>query len=226
MIHTRNIQKVYQRGEHARQALQNINIDIEEGEYVVVSGPSGSGKTTLLGLLSLVDVPSGGEIYFKGTEVAHMSESRRNKLRRKHIAVVFEHIHLIDELTVFENIEMPLLYISYSRKKRRRIVEELMERFRLTHLRRQYPGRLDDFIQQKIALARACSSSPDVIFADEPTGRLNSTESDEFLDLFRELNEAGQTIVMATHSSDAARHGQRIIPLYDGHVVSRVTEPG
>lgn len=224
MIHTRNIQKVFRRGEHARQALQNINIDIEEGEYVVISGPSGSGKTTLLGLLSMVDVPSGGEIYFKGTEVAHLSESKRNKLRRKHISVVFEHIHLIDELTVYENIEMPLLYLSNSRKERRRIVDSLMERFRLTHLRGQYPGRLDNLVQQKIALARACSCSPDVIFADEPTGRLNSTESDEFFDLFRELNEEGQTIVMATHSSDAARHGQRVIPLYDGHVVSRAVE--
>ncbi|MFO7999944.1 MAG: ABC transporter ATP-binding protein [Marinilabilia sp.] len=224
MIHTRNIQKDFRRGEHVEHALQNINVDVEEGEFVVVAGPSGSGKTTLLGILGLIDRPSGGEVFFRGTEVAHIPERQRDSIRRKNVAFVFEEIHLIDELTVFENIELPLLYFSRSRKERRGIVEKLMERFRLTHLKGYYPGAIGNFVQQKVALARAISCSPDVVFADEPAGRLNSSERGELMELFRELNEEGQTIVMATHSNDEARRGQRIIQLYDGHIAS--SSPG
>ncbi len=209
-----------------KYALQNINIDIEEGEYVVITGPSGSGKTTLLGLLGMVDAPSSGELFFRETDVTHLSESQRNRMRRDHVAFLFEHIHLIDELTVYENIELPLLYMPHSSKKRRENVEKLMERFRLTHLRRQYPSQIGLFVQQKVALARACSSSPDVIFADEPTGRLSSSEGEEIMELFRKLNEEGMAIVMATHSPDEARRGQRIIPLFDGHVASLSSERG
>lgn len=226
MIHTRNIQKFYHRGNHEKQILQNINIDIEEGEYVIFNGPSGSGKTTLLGVLGLVDVPSSGELFFLGSEVAHIPERQRNRLRRDHIGFVFENIHLIDELTVYENIELPLLYVSNGRRERRKIVESLLDRFRLTHLRKQYPGKFGNLLQQKIALARALSCSPDVLFADEPTGRLSSSEKEEFMEHFRELNEDGQTIVMATHSREEARHGQRVISLFDGHVVSLASERG
>ncbi len=224
MIHTRNIQKNFRRGEHVEHALQNINIDIEEGEYVVVSGPSGSGKTTLLGLLGLVDVPTRGEIFFQETRVAYVAEKQRERIRRGHIAFVFERIHLIDELTVFENIELPLLYLPNSRKEKRKRVEELMEHFRLTHLKNQYPRNLGNFVDQKVAVARALSCSPDLLLADEPAGRLISSEKGELMDIFRELNEAGQTIVMATHSNEEARRGQRIIQLFDGHVVS--SSPG
>jgi len=224
MIYTRNIQKDFRKGEHVAHALQNINIDIEEGEYVVVSGPSGSGKTTLLGLLGLVDVPTRGEIYFQGSEVGHASEKQRERIRRGNIAFVFEHIHLIEELTVFENIELPLLYLSNSRKERCKRVEELMERFRLTHLKKQYPRNTGNFIGQKVAVARALSCSPDLLLADEPAGRLISSEKGELMDMFREFNEDGQTIVMATHSYEEARRGQRIIQLFDGHVVS--SSPG
>jgi len=226
MIHTRNIQKYYRRGNHEKQILQNINIDIEEGEYVIFNGPSGSGKTTLLGILGLVDVPSSGELFFLGSEVTHIPERQRNRIRRDHIGFVFENIHLIDELTVYENIELPLLYMSNGRKERRRIVESLMERFRLTHLRKQHPEKFGNLLQQKIALARALSCSPDILFADEPTGRLSSSEKEEFMEHLRELNEEGQTIVMATHSREEARHGQRIISLYDGHVVSLASDRG
>jgi len=226
MIHTRNIQKDFRRGDHVEHALQNINIDIEEGEYVVVSGPSGSGKTTLLGLLGLVDVPTRGELFFRGTEVAYVSGKQRERIRRGHIAFVFEQIHLIDELTVFENIELPLLYLSYSRKERRKHVGELMERFRLTHLKNQYPQNLGNFVGQKVAVARALSCSPDLLLADEPGGRLISSEKGELMDLFRELNEEGLTIVMATHSYEEARRGQRIIQLFDGHVTSSSPERG
>ena len=220
MIHTRNIQKYYQRGEYVKYALQNINIDINEGEYVVLGGPSGSGKTTLLGLLGLVDAPSGGEIFLKGTEVGHVTERERDRIRRQHMAFVFENIHLVDDLTVSENIALPLLYQSFNRKERNEIVARLMERFRLTHLKRQYPSGLGNLLQQKIALARACSCSPDIILADEPCGRLSSAESDEFMELFRQLNEEGQTIIMATHSEENMKYGQRVIHLFDGHVVS------
>ena len=224
MIHTRNIQKFYQRGEHVRYALQNINIDINEGEFVVVRGPSASGKTTLLGLLGLVDAPSGGEIYFKDTEVARISVSERDKIRRKHIAFVFENFYLIEDMTISENIELPLQYLPFKRKEKKHIVNDLMERFRLTHLKRQYPSKLGNLTRQKVALARACSSSPDIIFADEPCGRLSSGECEEFMELFRQINEEGTTIVMATHSEDNSRHGQRIIQLFDGHVITHSTE--
>ncbi|WP_291862293.1 ABC transporter ATP-binding protein [Marinilabilia sp.] len=220
MIHTRNLQKFFRRGNNEKYVLRNINIDIEEGEYVVITGPSGSGKTTLLGLLGLVEVPSSGEIFFRGEEVSGISERRRNRIRRDHIAFIFEQIHLIEELTIYENIELPLLYVSTSRKERKKTVEALLDRFRLTHLRKQYPGNFGDFVQQKVALARALSCSPDFLLADEPTGRLSSGEREEFMELLRQLNEEGQTIVMATHSKDEARHGQRVIQLFDGHVVS------
>jgi putative ABC transport system ATP-binding protein len=224
MIHTRNIQKFFRRGNHEKHVLQNINIDIEDGEYVIFNGPSGSGKTTLLGLVGLVDQPSSGEIFFGDQEVSNISERQRNKFRRDHVGFVFENIHLIDELTVYENIELPLLYVPIGRKERKRKVETLLDRFRLTHLRKQYHGKFGDLVQQKIALARALSCSPEVLLADEPTGRLSSSEKEEFMEHFRELNEGGQTIVMATHSREEARHGQRIVSLFDGHVVSLASD--
>lgn len=226
MIHTRNLQKLFRRGNNEKYVLRNINIDIEEGEYVVIAGPSGSGKTTLLGLLGLVDVPSSGEIWFREQEVTGISERKRNRIRRDHIAFLFEDIHLIDELTIYENIELPLLYMPDNRRARRQKVEELLERFRLTHLRKQYPGKFGDFVQQKVALARALSCSPDILFGDEPTGRLSSGEKEEFMELLRQLNEEGQTIALATHSREATRHGQRIIQLFDGHVVTTASDRG
>jgi putative ABC transport system ATP-binding protein len=224
MIHTKNIQKYYRRGEHERHVLQNVNIDIEEGEYVVISGPSGSGKTTLLSILGLVDLPSGGDIIFRGTKVTHLPERQRNRIRRDHISYVFENIHLVEELNIFENIELPLLYLSNARKERKHRVEELLERFRLTHLKYRYPHELGLLLQQKVALARAYSFHPSVIIADEPVGRLSSSEVEEFMEMFRKLNEEGQTIIMATHSAEIAQRGQRNIRLFDGHIVSTPKE--
>ncbi|SFE44684.1 ABC transporter ATP-binding protein [Thermophagus xiamenensis] len=220
MIHTRNLQKIYQRGEYVKYALQNINVDINEGEYLIIHGPSGSGKTTLLGLLGLIDAPSGGEIFFKGTEVGYISDRARDKIRRNRITFVFEKIHLLENLTVSENIALPLMYSSYTRKEKKQIVHRLLDRFRLTHLKRQYPSGLGNLMQQKIALARACCCSPDLILADEPCGKLSSEETDEFMELFRQLNEEGQTIVVATHSEENIKYGQRVLHLFDGHVVS------
>jgi len=220
MIHTRNLQKIYQRGEYVKYALQNINIDINEGEFLVIHGPSGSGKTTLLGLLGLIDAPTGGEIFYKGTEVGGISDRARDKMRRNRITFVFENIHLLENLTVSENIALPLMYSTYTRKEKRQVVHELMDRFRLTHLKRQYPSGLGNLLQQKIALARAFSCSPDIILADEPCGKLSSEEADEFMELFRQLNEEGQTIVMATHSEENIKYGQRVLHLFDGHIVS------
>jgi putative ABC transport system ATP-binding protein len=200
--------------------LQNVNISIGEGEFVSLLGPSGSGKTTLLSVLGLVDVPTGGEVSFNGQETAQLSEKKRNALRRGRVAFVFENYNLIEELTVFENIELPLLYLPYTASERRRMVEAVLEQFRLTHRKRTYPVSIGGTLQQKVALARASVFQPMVIFADEPTGNLDSSGGGEIMDLFSMMNEQGQTIVMATHSASLARRGQRVIQLFDGHVVS------
>ncbi len=220
MIHTRNLIKSYRIADQERMVLQNVNISIGEGEFVSLLGPSGSGKTTLLSVLGLVEGPTGGEVIFNGQETALLSEKKRSALRRGRVAFVFENYNLIEELTVFENIELPLLYLPYTVSERRRMVEAVLEQFRLTHRKRAYPESIGGTLQQKVALARASVFQPMVIFADEPTGNLDSSGGGEIMDLFSMMNERGQTIVLATHSASLARRGQRVIQLFDGHVVS------
>ena len=220
MITTRDLNKAYRIANQEKLVLQNVNINIGEGEFAVFLGPSGSGKTTLLSVLGLVEGPSGGDLTFDGQETANFSDKKRDRFRRGKVSFVFENGNLIEELSVFENIELPLLYLSYTAFERRLLVDEILERFRFTHRKRHYPESLDNTLQQKVALARASVFKPQVIFADEPTGTLDSSGREELMALFSQLNEQGQTLVMATHSGSLARRGQRVIQLFDGHVVS------
>jgi len=220
MIQTQNIVKTYYTNEVATTVLSNINISIKNGEYVGISGPSGSGKTSLLSLLGLVEPPTSGEIFFMDINTSQKKEHQRAKLRRGNIGFIFQESNLIDELTVYENIELPLVYLRYKRKEKIKLVEEILIKLNLIHLRNRYPEQLDTEQQQKTAIARAIITNPALLIADEPTGALNSKSGDNILKILSGLNEEGMTIVLATHSAQVADHVQRVIQIFDGHVIN------
>lgn len=220
MIKTDNLRKLYTTEEVETTALNNVNIEIEEGEFVSVMGPSGCGKSTLLNILGLLDNPTDGKYYFTGQEVSGYSERQRAKLRKENIGFVFQSFNLIDELTVFENVELPLLYLGYSSSDRKTKVNEVLERMEIMHRVNHFPQQLSGGQQQRVAVARAIVSNPKIILADEPTGNLDSERGDEVMSLLTSLNEQGTTIVMVTHSPTYADYGNRIVHLFDGHVVT------
>lgn len=220
MIKTENLKKLYTTEEVETTALNNVNIEIEEGEFVSVMGPSGCGKSTLLNILGLLDNPTDGNYHFVGEEVSKYSERQRAKLRKENIGFVFQSFNLIDELTVFENVELPLLYLGYSSSDRKKKVNEVLERMEIMHRVNHFPQQLSGGQQQRVAVARAIVSNPKIILADEPTGNLDSERGDEVMSLLTTLNEQGTTIVMVTHSPTYADYGNRIIHLFDGHVVT------
>ncbi|MBD3167226.1 ATP-binding cassette domain-containing protein [bacterium] len=220
MIQTKNLQKVYRTEEVETTALNNVNIEINEGEFVAIMGPSGCGKSTLLNVLGLLDNPSGGEYHFTGHEVSRYSERQRANLRKQNIGFVFQSFNLIDELTVFENVELPLLYLGVSSSDRKKKVEAALEQMQIMHRRNHFPQQLSGGQQQRVAVARAVIADPKIILADEPTGNLDSSHGDEVMSLLTELNEKGTTIVMVTHSPTYAEYSSRIIHLFDGHVVT------
>jgi len=221
MIQTQNIVKTYYSAEVATTALSNININIKNGEYVAVTGPSGSGKTSLLCLLGLVEPPTSGEILFMDINTSHKKEQQRAKLRRGNIGFIFQEPNLLDELTVYENIELPLIYLRYRRKEKIKLVEDMLIKLNLIHLRNRYPGQLDGEQQQRTAIARATITNPALLIADEPTGALNSKSGDSILKILSKLNEEGMTIVLATHSAQVADRTQRVIQIFDGHVINQ-----
>ena len=220
MIQTTDLSKVYTTDEVETTALNNVNVEIEEGEFVAIMGPSGCGKSTLLNVLGLLDRPSGGAFHFLGQEVSTYSERQRANLRKATIGFVFQSFNLIDELTVFENVELPLLYLGVSSADRRTRVLEVLEYMGITHRKDHFPQQLSGGQQQRVAVARAVVSRPKLILADEPTGNLDSTHGNEVMNLLTELNKAGTTIVMVTHSSHDADYSRRVIHLFDGHVVT------
>src|SRR5688572_1463390 len=220
MIKLKNLEKVYTTEEVETTALNNINLEIKEGEFVAIMGPSGCGKSTLLNILGLLDNPSGGEYHFGEHEVAKYSERQRAQLRKGSIGFVFQSFNLIDELTVYENVELPLLYLNLDGKERKARTEAALERVRMAHRRSHFPQQLSGGQQQRVAIARAVVANPPLILADEPTGNLDSAHGDEVMKLLAELNAAGTTIVMVTHSPADADFSHRIIHLFDGHVVS------
>ncbi len=220
MIKTTNLRKIYQTEEVETTALDEISIDIERGEFVSVMGPSGCGKSTLMNILGLLDNPSGGSYAFLGTEVAGFSERERARMRKENVGFVFQSFNLIDELTIFENVELPLLYHRITQTERRKMVERALERMNIMHRRNHFPQQLSGGQQQRAAVARAIVGNPQLIFADEPTGNLDSTHGDEVMKMLMELNEAGTTIVMVTHSPTYAEYGHRVIHLFDGRVVT------
>ncbi|HQH40639.1 MAG TPA: ABC transporter ATP-binding protein [Bacteroidales bacterium] len=220
MIRTINLSKVFRTDEVETTALNNVNLEVKEGEFVAVMGPSGCGKSTLLNILGLLDNPTSGEFYLDGHEVSRFSERARTNMRKGNIGFVFQSFNLIDELTVFENIELPLLYMKVSAAERRNRVEEAMERMRISHRKKHFPQQLSGGQQQRVAIARAVVSRPRLILADEPTGNLDSANGEEVMSLLSKLNNDGTTIVMVTHSPSDAEKAHRIVQLFDGYVVT------
>jgi len=220
MIKTTNLQKIFTTEEVETTALNGITMEIKDGEFVAIMGPSGCGKSTLLNILGLLDNPSGGSYDFYGNEVATMSERQRASLRKGSIGFVFQSFNLIDELTVYENVELPLLYLKTPADERKQKVELTLERMNMMHRRNHFPQQLSGGQQQRVAIARAVVAKPKMILADEPTGNLDSTNGEEVMKLLQELNNEGTTIVMVTHSPYDAGFSHRIINLFDGKVVT------
>ncbi|MDN5200155.1 ABC transporter ATP-binding protein [Fulvivirgaceae bacterium BMA10] len=220
MIKAANLSKVYTTDEVETTALDSVNIEIKGGEFVAIMGPSGCGKSTLLNIMGLLDNPSGGEYHFLEHEVSKYSERQRASLRKGSIGFIFQSFNLIDELTVFENVELPLLYLKVNSSERKKRVDKVLENMNIMHRRNHFPQQLSGGQQQRVAIARAVVAEPKLILADEPTGNLDSANGEEVMKLLTELNQAGTTVVMVTHSPYDAKYAHRIINLFDGQVVT------
>jgi putative ABC transport system ATP-binding protein len=220
MIKTVALEKIFRTEEVETSALNKVSIEVKEGEFVAIMGPSGCGKSTLLNILGLLDNPTTGEYYLNGIEVSQYTEAQRTKLRKGIIGFVFQSFNLIDELNVYENIELPLLYMGVSAAERKKKVQEAMERMAIVHREKHFPQQLSGGQQQRVAIARAVVANPKLILADEPTGNLDSKNGQEVMNLLNELNKEGTTIVMVTHSQHDAGFASRIINLFDGQVVT------
>ncbi|MGV3539716.1 MAG: ABC transporter ATP-binding protein [Rufibacter sp.] len=220
MLKTVNLQKKYATDEVETTALNGISFEIKPGEFVAIMGPSGCGKSTLLNLIGLLDNPNGGEFWFLDKEVSKFSERQRADMRKKHIGFVFQSFNLIDELTVQENIELPLIYQKLPSSEIKQRVEQAMEQMQIAHRRNHFPQQLSGGQQQRVAIARAVVGKPALLLADEPTGNLDSAHGREVMELLSTLNEAGTTVVMVTHSPSDADYAHRIIRLLDGQIVT------
>ena len=220
MIKTVALEKIFRTEEVETLALNKVSIEVKEGEFVAIMGPSGCGKSTLLNILGLLDNPTSGEYYLNGIEVSRYTEAQRTKLRKGIIGFVFQSFNLIDELNVYENIELPLLYMGVSAAERKKKVQEAMERMAIVHREKHFPQQLSGGQQQRVAIARAVVANPKLILADEPTGNLDSKNGQEVMNLLSELNKEGTTIVMVTHSQHDAGFASRTINLFDGQVVT------
>jgi putative ABC transport system ATP-binding protein len=218
MIETKDLRKIYVTEEIETTALNKVNVKIEEGEFVAIMGPSGCGKSTLLNILGLLDNPTDGAYYFLGQEVSKLSEKNRAHLRKKNIGFVFQSFNLIDELTVYENVELPLLYLKVSPTERKRKVNDVLERMQLIPRKGHFPQHLSGGQQQRVAVARAIVGEPKMILADEPTGNLDSANGEEVMKLLTQLHKAGTTIIMVTHSPAYSEYCQRAIHLFDGGI--------
>lgn len=220
MISIDKLTKVYRTDEIETTALNSVSFNIEQGEFVAIMGPSGCGKSTLLNILGMLDAPDGGSYYFSGQEISQLNERQRSGIRKAHIGFVFQNFNLIEELTVFENVELPLIYNKVPAKERKQRVDEMLERIGIAHRAKHFPLQLSGGQQQRVAVARALITKPELILADEPTGNLDTANGNEVMELLCELNEAGTTIVMVTHSSHDASYSNRKINLLDGEVLS------
>lgn len=218
MIKLENIFKWYNIGGTRSFVLKDINLQIEKGDFVSIMGPSGSGKSTLLNVIGLLDEPDEGRYYFMDEDVLALKPKKRTALFQSHMGYVFQSYHLIDELTVYENIETPLIYQNLSGKERKAIVGDMLDRFGIVGKKDLFPAQLSGGQQQIVGIARALAASPKLLLADEPTGNLNSKQGEEIMGLFKQLNEEGMTIIQVTHSEKNAEYGKRIINLLDGQV--------
>lgn len=220
MIRTEELSKIFRADEIETNALNKVNLAIGSGEFVAIMGPSGCGKTTLLNILGMLDRPTSGKYWFDELEVSQLNEIQRTRLRKGRIGFVFQSFNLIDELSVYQNIELPLLYMRTSSSERKKRVNEVLERVKMSHRRKNLPRQLSGGQQQRVAIARAVVSNPGLILADEPTGNLDSVNGEEIMNLLTQLNTAGTTIVMVTHSPADADKAHRIIQLFDGHILT------
>jgi putative ABC transport system ATP-binding protein len=221
IIETENLQKLYRTDLVETTALDAVNLELDEGQFVSIMGPSGCGKSTLLHILGLIDSPTAGTYRFLGEDVSRYSESRRSRLRKRNIGFVFQKFNLIDELTVFENVELPLIYARTPAKERRAKVDEVLERVDIAHRRDHFPAQLSGGQQQRVAVARAVVLRPALILADEPTGNLDSTNGTEVMQTLLKLNEEGTSILMVTHSVDNAAYSHSTIRMLDGRIIGR-----
>lgn len=219
IIKTTNLSKSFRTSEVETIAVNNLNFEVEKGEFVAIMGPSGCGKTTLLNLLGLLDTPTGGVYELNGRDVSKLNERDRTYLRRGKVGFIFQSFNLIDELTVFENIELPLTYLKIKSGERRRIVTDLMRRMEISHRASHFPHQLSGGQQQRVAIARAVVSSPELILADEPTGNLDSKNGVEVMNILSELNAGGTTVVMVTHNRRDAEYAHRIVEMFDGEIL-------
>ena len=220
MIKTNDLTKIFRTEEVETTALNKVTLNVKEGEYVAVMGPSGCGKSTLLNILGLLDNPTSGSYIFNGTEVANLKELDRTIFRKGNIGFVFQSFNLIDELNVYENVELPLIYLKMKTSDRKKQVEEVLERMKIGHRAKHFPQQLSGGQQQRVAIARAVVANPKLILADEPTGNLDSKNGIEVINLLTELNKEGTTIIMVTHSDRDAGYAHRIVNLFDGQVVT------
>ena len=221
MIKLHNIKKIFRTEEIETWALREVSLEVKEGEFVAIMGPSGCGKSTLLNILGLLDNPTEGSYTLNGRDVSTLKENERTDIRKGVIGFVFQSFNLIDELNVYENIELPLLYMGVPAKKRKERIKAVMDRMAISHRRKHFPCQLSGGQQQRVAIARAVLANPKLILADEPTGNLDSTNGREVMDLLSQLHREGTTIVMVTHSQHDATYADRIINLYDGQIVER-----
>ena len=220
MLKTEKLTKIFRTEEVETYALNEVSIDVKKGEFVAIMGPSGCGKSTLLNIIGLLDNPSGGKYFFDGTEVGTYKERQRTQMRKGNIGFVFQSFNLIDELTVFENVELPLIYLKKKASERRDMVNAVLERMKIAHRAKHFPQQLSGGQQQRVAIGRAVVANPKLILADEPTGNLDSKNGLEVMNLLTELNKEGTTIIMVTHSMHDAGFAHRIINLFDGEVLT------
>lgn len=220
IIRTENLMKLFRTEEVETTALDEVNLTVEEGEFTSIMGPSGCGKSTLLHILGLIDNPDGGKYWFLDEEVSKYSERQRANLRKENIGFVFQSFNLIDELTVFENVELPLIYTKAPASTRKAKVEAVLEKMNMAHRQKHFPQQLSGGQQQRVAVARAIVNQPNIILADEPTGNLDSEHGEEVMKILSGLNEEGTTIVMVTHSPEDAAVGKRIVRVLDGKIIS------
>ena len=222
MIRIEHLSKVFRTEEVETTALNDVSLHVKQGEFVAIMGPSGCGKSTLLNIIGLLDNPTSGNYYFNGQEVWHLKEKQRTQVRKGNIGFVFQSFNLIDELNVYENVELPLIYLKKKASEKKELVTSILDRMNISHRVKHFPQQLSGGQQQRVAIARAVVAGPKLILADEPTGNLDSKNGAEVMNLLTELNQEGTTIVMVTHSQHDASYAHRVVHLFDGQIVTEL----
>ncbi len=222
MIRIEHLSKVFRTEEVETTALNDVSLHVKQGEFVAIMGPSGCGKSTLLNIIGLLDNPTSGNYYFNGQEVGHLKEKQRTQVRKGNIGFVFQSFNLIDELNVYENVELPLIYLKKKASEKKELVTSILDRMNISHRVKHFPQQLSGGQQQRVAIARAVVAGPKLILADEPTGNLDSKNGAEVMNLLTEMNQEGTTIVMVTHSQHDASYAHRVVHLFDGQIVTEL----